>query len=103
MKTLLFLLLAGGATCFTTAADAQILRIPKTVPRRVSPMSQVGDSIYYFTTRSFRYTVAEKSLNTSTEGVMGEEQIKVNEKGARTNLNYQSGTPLPPNTGNSTF
>ncbi len=103
MKTLLFLLLAGGATCLTTAADAQMIRIPKTVPRRVYPMSQPGDSMYYFNTRSFRYASSEKSLSTSTTGVMGEDTIKVNAKGRRTNLNYNTGTPLPPNTGRSNF
>ena len=103
MKTFLLLLLAGGATCLTTAADAQMIHIPKTVPRRVYGMSQPGDSMYYFNTRSFRYTSSEKSLNTSTMGVMGEDTIKVNAKGRRTNLNYNTGTPLPPSTGNATF
>ncbi len=103
MKTLLILLVAGGATCFSTAASAQMIRTSKTAPRRVYAMSQPGDSMYYFNTRSFRYASSDKSLNTSTTGVMGQDTIKVNEKGARTNLNYNSGTPLPPSTGNATF
>ena len=56
------------------------------------------DSTYTFATRK-RFGGYGRTINESTTGVMGHEEIRMNEKGEYRNLNSNTGVPLPPNTG----
>ncbi len=100
MKRLFLFFLAAGLLATDFSADAQQSR-PKrtrTRARRVVRTAPSGDSTYTFATRNNR-GVMGKSMSTNTEGVLGEDTIRVTEKGAVINRNYNTGVPLPPNSG----
>lgn len=56
------------------------------------------DSTYTFVSRT-RYGGWSRTMNDETEGVMGRDEIRLNEKGEYRNLNSNTGVPLPPTTG----
>ncbi len=58
------------------------------------------DSTYSFVTRH-RYGGWSRPINEGAEGVMGQDEIRLNEKGEYRNLNSNTGVPLPANTGGS--
>lgn len=58
------------------------------------------DSTYTFVSRR-KYGTDNRPINEGTEGVLGEDQIRLNEKGEYRNLNSNTGVPLPANTGGS--
>lgn len=97
MKRLLVLFLAASllATTFTDADGQQRRR------RRSSAQMNAGpsDSTYYYKGRQGRSGAMGKTINESTYGVMGQDTVKMNEKGRYRNLNQNTGQPLPPNNG----
>lgn len=56
------------------------------------------DSTYSYVTRN-RYGGYSRTINEGTEGVMGRDDIRLNERGEYRNLNSNTGVPLPANTG----
>ncbi|XZF13060.1 hypothetical protein ACTHGU_14835 [Chitinophagaceae bacterium MMS25-I14] len=59
---------------------------------------KTANKTYYFP-KSKKAREAEKSIDDGTTGVMGEEQVKMNKKGMKRNLNANTGVPLPPTSG----
>gem|GEM_PF-6448008 len=51
------------------------------------------------TTTMERKVPPEKPINEETTGVMGKDTIRLNEKGMEINKNYNTGTELPPSSG----
>ncbi len=72
----------------------------QTAQERMQQMAQIRryDSTYSFITRH-RYGGWSRTINEETEGVMGRDEIRLNEKGEHRNLNSNTGVPLPPNNG----
>ncbi len=58
------------------------------------------DSTYSFATQH-RSGIYERTINEGTEGILGQDEIRLNEKGEYRNLNSNTGVPLPANTGGS--
>ncbi|RYD52669.1 MAG: hypothetical protein EOP52_00530 [Sphingobacteriales bacterium] len=63
-------------------------------------MSQVRtyDSTYSFVNRR-RFGGWSRPINESTEGVMGQDELRLNETGEYRNLNSNTGVALPPSNG----
>lgn len=59
------------------------------------------DSTYSFVTRH-RYGGWSRPINEGTDGVMGHDELHLNERGEYRNLNSNTGVPLPANTGGRT-
>lgn len=56
------------------------------------------DSTYTFVSRN-RYGGESRTIDEGTNGVMGRDEIRLNERGEYRNLNSNTGVPLPANTG----
>lgn len=98
MKRIFVLFLAAGLVASTvTDADGQQRRRRKRTGTQMN--AGPSDSTYYYKGRRGRSGAMGKSINESTTGVMGQDTIKMNEKGQHRNLNQNTGQPLPPNNG----
>lgn len=56
------------------------------------------DSTYTFVSRQ-RYGGYSRPINEGTDGIMGQDELRLNERGEYRNLNSNTGVPLPANTG----
>jgi len=92
--TLLFTLVVA-ASALAPEADAQQRR-----RRAAAGAATPGDSTYYFRPRprTMRGTIG-RPISDATTGVLGQDTIKMNERGQYRNLNSNTGQPLPPNNG----
>lgn len=65
--------------------------------RRVAQL-RTYDSTYSFVNRT-RFGGWSRPINESTEGIMGVQELRLNETGEYRNLNSNTGVALPPNNG----
>lgn len=97
MKRLLLFAIAVGlaATTFSEDADAQQRRRRRPSGPQMNA-GLPGDSTYFYQGRRGRYGT---TINEATTGVLGQDTVKMNERGQHRNINQNKGLPLPPNNG----
>jgi hypothetical protein len=97
-RTAIFFLIISLFTAEIADAQQGTRRRTRTRTRRGHTTHMATDSTYTFGSRRGGYS-SGKSIDAGTTGVMGKDTIRVNERGRTRNLNYNTGTPLPPNSG----